>query len=164
MFVESAENIIRQVLNMHWSDYLDIIIVAYLIYRGMNMIRSTSAMRIAKVIGVLLVVTWLVKTMELYTMTFILDQVVQVGLIALVILFQPELRRMLDQLGNMNLKSLLGAKENVNYMDGVISQTVQACEVMSREKIGALIVFSRQQALDEYFKTGTVIDGRASSS
>ena len=147
---------------MHWSDYLDIILVAYLIYRGMNMLRSTSAVRIAKAIGAMMVITWVVELADLYTLSFILNQFLQVGLVALVVLFQPELRRMLDQLGNMNLKSLLGARENVDQMDAVISQTVLACEVMSRDRIGALIVFAREQRLEEYFKTGTVIDGRVS--
>lgn len=162
VFAEGVQNIVKQLLNMHWSDYLDIILVAYLIYRGMNMLRSTSAVRIAKAIGAMMVITWVVELADLYTLSFILNQFLQVGLVALVVLFQPELRRMLDQLGNMNLKSLLGARENVDQMDAVISQTVLACEVMSRDRIGALIVFARQQRLEEYFKTGTVIDGRVS--
>ena len=162
MFVESIQNILKQLANMNLSDYIDIILVAYLIYRVMAMIRSTAAMRIAKVIAALLVVSWIAEVADLYTISFLLDQFLAVGLIALVVLFQPELRRMMDQLGNMNLKSLLGARETVDYMDAVISQTVQACEVMSREKIGALIVFARQQRLDEYFKTGTIIDGKVS--
>ena len=162
MFAESAQNLIKQLQNMHWSDYLDIILVAYLLYLAMTMIRSTSAVRIAKVVIAVLVITWVTELLNLYTLTFILDQVVQVGMIALVVLFQPELRRMMDQLGNMNLKSLLGTKQNTNEMDAVITQTVQACEVMSREKIGALIVFARQHRLEEYFKTGTIIDGKVS--
>ena len=162
MFAESAQNLLKQIADMRFSDYLDIIIVAYLIYRGMNLIRSTSSVRIAKVVGVILVISWAVEVLELYTISFLLDQVIQVGMVALVVLFQPELRRMLDQLGNMNFKNLLGGRQEVAEMDTVISQTVQACEVMSREKIGALIVFARHQRLDEFFKTGTDIGGKVS--
>ncbi|MBP3660450.1 MAG: diadenylate cyclase, partial [Oscillospiraceae bacterium] len=86
-----------------------------------------------------------------------------VGLLALVILFQPELRRMMDHLGNsVSLRRFLGVEKKLEEMDVVISQTVKACEIMGREKVGALIVFARTQQLDEYFKTGTIIDGRVS--
>ena len=162
VFAENLQNIIKQVTSMKISDYLDILIVAYLIYRGMLLVRSTSTARIAKVIGAVLVVSWITEIAHLNTLSFLMGQVLQVGLIALVVLFQPELRRMMEHIGNFNIKSLFGGSTVVNEMDAVISQTVQACEVMSREKVGALIVFARQQRLDEYFKTGTPIDGRVS--
>ena len=148
---------------MHLSDVLDILIVAYLIYRGLLLIRSTSTARIAKVIAAVLVVSWITEIARLKTLSFLLGQVLQIGLIALVVLFQPELRRMMEHIGTFNIKSLWGVGNgSVNEMDQVIAQTVQACEVMSREKVGALIVFARQQRLDEFFKTGTAIDGRVS--
>ena len=162
MIAESFQNLLKQLADMRWSDYIDIILVAYLIYRVMTMIRSTAAMRIAKVVVAVLVISWVTELMDLYTLNFLLDQFVAVGFVALVVLFQPELRRMMDQLGNMNLKVLLGAKETVHEVDTLIAQTVRACEVMSRERIGALIVFARQQRLDEYFLTGTLINGRVS--
>ena len=160
--MEAIQNFIALVANMHLTDYLDIALVAYLVYLIMQQIRSTSTMRIAKVIVAALAITWITGQMQLYTLNFILNQMLTVGLIALVVLFQPELRRMLDHLGSVNLKTLFGTQEAASEMENVITQTVQACEVMSREKIGALIVFAKQQRLDEYFKTGTVIDGRVS--
>lgn len=78
------------------------------------------------------------------------------------VLFQPELRRMLDHLGNVKISNLFGSGKPMQEMEHVIAQTVMACEVMSREKVGALIVFCRDQRLDEYFKTGTQIDGQVS--
>ena len=162
MFAENLQNIIKQVANMSLTDVLDILIVAYLIYRGMLLVRSTSTARIAKVIAAVLVISWITEIAHLNTLSFLLGQVLQVGLIALVVLFQPELRRMMEHIGNFNLKSLWGGNGTTNEMDTIISQTVQACEVMSREKVGALIVFARQQRLDEYFKTGTAIDGKVS--
>ena len=156
------ENFFTQLTRMQWSDYLDIIVVAYLIYRFLPMIRSSGAMRVAKTVGALLVITWLTDVLNLHTLNFLLEQVMAVGLIAVVVLFQPELRRMLDHLGSVKLKSFLGVSKPVQEMDPIISQTVMACEVMSRERVGALIVFTRDNPLDEYVKTGTAIDGQVS--
>lgn len=69
---------------------------------------------------------------------------------------------MLDHLGSVKLTSLFGVSKPVQEMDAVITQTVRACEAMGREKVGALIVFAREQRLEEYFKTGTQIDGQVS--
>lgn len=92
-----------------------------------------------------------------------MKQFLSVGLLALVILFQPELRRMLDHLGSVKLTSIFGVSKPVQQeMDAVITQTVRACEAMGREKVGALIAFAREQRLEEYFKTGTQIDGQVS--
>ena len=156
------ENFFTQLTRMQWSDYLDIIVVAYLIYRFLPMIRSSGAMRVAKTVGALLVITWLTELLNLHTLNFLLDQVLAIGLIAVVVLFQPELRRMLDHLGSVKLKSFLGVEKPAQEMDPIIGQTVMACEVMSRERVGALIVFARDNPLDEYFKTGTQIDGQVS--
>ena len=157
------ESFVQQLARMQWSDYLDIILVAYLIYRILPLIRSTSTARIAKAVVAVIVVAWLTDILELHTMSFILSQFLAVGLLALVVLFQPELRRMLDHLGSVKIKSiLLPNNKPVQEMDVAIAQTVMACEVMSREKVGALIVFARQNQLEEQFKTGTRIDGQVS--
>ena len=157
--MESLQDVFRQLTNMVWSDYLDIILVAYLIYRILGMIRTTTTMRIAKAIMVILVMSFITDVMNLYTLNFLINQVMAIGLVTLVVLFQPELRRMLDHLGSTSLKGLLSRKEQVQEMDNVIRQTVMACDVMSKQKIGALMVFARTQPLDEYFKTGTIVDG-----
>ena len=69
---------------------------------------------------------------------------------------------MLDHIGSVKLRNLLGTNKAGQELDPIISQTVQACEVMSRERVGALIVFAREARLEEYFKTGTRIDGQVS--
>ena len=84
------------------------------------------------------------------------------GLIALVVLFQPELRRAVEKVGGASLKELISPRERSKEINDVIAQTVMACEAMAREKVGALMVFERASRLDEYFKTGTLIDGRVS--
>ncbi len=160
--MEYVQNFLKQLINMVWSDYLDIILVAVLFYQGMKLIRTTMASRVLKVVGAVILISWITDAWNLHTMNFLLNQVLQVGVIALVILFQPELRRMIDHLSGVSLRRLFSPQQRGEPIDAVISQTVLACEAMSRDKIGALMVFQRQQPLDDYFKTGTVIDGQVS--
>lgn len=160
--MDGFQNLLQQLGKMQWSDYVDIILVAFLIYKLLPLIKTPNTMRIARAVAVVIIVTWLAGEMKLYTISWILNQVLAVGFLAVVILFQPELRRMLDRIGSMKLGNLLGASKSGQEIDPVISQTVQACEVMSRERVGALIVFAREGRLEEYFKTGTRIDGRVS--
>ncbi len=152
----------QQLVNMQWSDYLDILIVAFLIYRLIPFLRSTGTMRIAGIVVVVVIVAWITTELNMHTLSFILNQLLTVGLLALVVLFQPELRRMLEHLSQVKFKRLLGVDKPEQEMVPVIAQTVRACEVMSRERIGALIVFARTNRLEEYFKTGTMIDGQVS--
>jgi len=160
--MEEVQNLLQHLTRMQLSDYLDIIVVAFLIYKLLPMLRTPSIMRIARTVLAIVVIAWITDLAELYTISFILNQFLAVGLLAFVILFQPELRRMLDHLGNVKLRNFFGSSKPVQEMDAVITQTVMACEIMSREKIGALIVFAREQRLEEYFKTGSQIDGQVS--
>ena len=152
----------QQILRMQWSDYLDIIVVAFLVYKLLPLLRTPHIMRIAKTVIALLLVAWLTGVAKLYTVNWLLNQFLAVGLLAFIVLFQPELRRMLDHLGNVKLSNLFSTSRPVQEMEAVITQTVRACEAMSREKVGALIVFARDQRLDEYAKTGTTIDAQVS--
>lgn len=160
--MNTIETLFQQLAKMQWSDYLDIAIVAYLVYRLFPLVRDTGTKQIAKAIVAILLVAWLTDLMNLYTLSFILEQFLQIGLIALVVLFQPELRRMLDHLGNMKFHKFFGVEKTGPEMAPIVAQTVAACEVLSRERVGALIVFARDNRLDEYIKTGTKIDGQVS--
>ncbi len=153
---------LQQLGSMQWTDYLDIFCVALVCYLLLPMLRNTGAGRIASVIVALFVATFLTDALDLHTMNWLLQQVTAVGLVAVVVLFQPEIRRMLDHIGNVRLDKLFGIEADRQEMGPVIAQTVKACEVMSRERVGALIVFARDMPLDEYFKTGTVIDAQVS--
>lgn len=155
-------NIIQQVLKMQWSDYLDILVVAFLIYKLLPLLRTPHIMRLARTVIALVAISWITNVAKLYTINWILNQFLAVGLLAFVVLFQPELRRMLDHLGNVKITRFFSMSRPVQEMDAVITQTVRACEAMSREKVGALIVFARDQRLEEYFKTGTSIDAQVS--
>ena len=160
--MEQMQNMWQQLGRMQWTDFVDIAIVAFLIYCIMPLIKTPSTMRIARAVLAVVVIAWLTEVLHLYTLSFILNQFLAVGLLALVILFQPELRRMLDRLGSVRLRGLLGISKPAQELDAVISQTVMACEIMSKERVGALIVFARETPIDEYFKSGTQIDGQVS--
>ena len=160
--METLKGFFQQWAGMQWSDMLDIAIVAFLLYKLLPLFRKTGIMRVTFTVVGIIVVAWLTDYLHLYTVNFILSQFVQIGLIALVVLFQPELRRMLDHIGRVKLKNLFASDKANTQMGPLITQTVLACDVMSREKIGALIVFARDNRLDEQMKTGTAIDGQIS--
>lgn len=152
----------ENVPRMEFWDVIDILFVAFLIYKLLPIFRSTGTARIALVVSVVVVFSGLTDLLEMHVTNFILTQVLAVGLIAVVVLYQPELRRVLDHMTNIKLKSFLGLKKQEQEMEHVIRQTVHACQAMSEEKVGALIVFARDSHLDEYFKTGTLIDAQVS--
>ena len=160
--MEYLQSLWSHLLSIQIVDALDIIIVAFLIYKIIPVFKATNTARIAKVVVIILAIAWLTGVAKLHTLNFVLNQFLSIGLLALVILFQPELRRMLDHLSGVKLKKFLGSQKPEQEMIPVISQTVAACEAMSKARIGALIVFARDSVLEEYFKTGTVIDGRVS--
>ena len=144
-------------------DIIDILVVAFIIYGIITMIQTTGAARIAKSIVIILTLTVLTQLLNMYLMNYLLDKILEIGLIALVIMFQPELRRMLEKLGGKSFREVLSMKEEQREIDRVISQTVLACETMSRERTGVLIVFERDTSLMDYQKSGTVIDAQVSS-
>ncbi|MBQ9148683.1 MAG: diadenylate cyclase CdaA [Oscillospiraceae bacterium] len=157
--MDSIQSVIQQIAKMEWRDFVDIALVAFLIYKLLPLIRNQNTMRIARAVVGVIIVAWLTDVLKLHALSFILSQFLTIGLLALVILFQPELRRMLDHLGSVKFTSFLGPVKPKQEIDPIISQTVLACEVMSRERVGALIVFAREHRLEEQLRTGTRIDG-----
>lgn len=145
-------------------DIIDILVVAFIIYGIITMIQTTGAARIAKSIVIILVLTVVTQLLNMYLMNYLLDKILEIGLIALVIMFQPELRRMLEKLGGKSVREVLSMKkEEQRDIDRVIAQTVSACETMSKERTGVLIVFERDTSLIDYQKSGTVVDAQVSS-
>lgn len=142
------------------TDILDILIVAFLIYNVVNMVHSTSTARVAKAIVALLLATWITGVLQMEMLHFGLNKILELGVIALVIMFQPELRRALERFGGKSVKELLGGKSPRGEMEEAILATVSACEIMSKERVGVLLIFERETSLEEYFKTGTILDAR----
>lgn len=154
------QELIQHVTNMKLTDAIDILLIAFLIYKVFPLLRSSGAARIAKAVVFVVIASWVTDWLDMYAIHFLLEQVMTVGLLALVIVFQPELRRILGHIGNVKLSKLFSGEHKAQEMEAVIVQTVMACEQLSREKIGALIVFSRDNPLDEYIKSGTIIDAK----
>ncbi len=155
-------SLLEQLPGVQFTDILDILIVAFLIYKLLPIFRSTGTSRIAWIVLAVIVISWLTEILQLHTLNFILSQLLAVGLVAVVVLFQPELRRMLDHVSHIKFKNFLGLERPEQEMIPIITHTVKACEIMGREKVGALIVFARHSRLDEHIKTGTVINGNVS--
>ncbi len=151
-----------QLTHMQWSDYLDILVVAFLIYKVLPLFRSAGTLQILKGIVAVILIAWFTDILNMHAMHYMLEQVMTVGLLALVILFAPELRRILDHLGNMKITKFFTSDRSEQDLSAVIEQTVTACEQLSKEKVGALIVFARDNPLEEYRKTGIKVDAQVS--
>lgn len=141
------------------NDIVDILIVAYLIYRIIGLIRKTSSYNLAKGLALVLLCLWLSGILKLTMINYILKKTVEIGLIALVIIFQPELRKLLAKMGSSSFSAIFsGRTQNIPETEAVINQTVLACEQMSATKTGALIIFEKGFSLNDIVTTGTVID------
>ena len=146
------------VSTIRFSDIVDILIVAYLIYNVIMLIRKTNSYRLAQGILLILIALWLSGVLKLTMFNRILQKTVELGLIALVIIFQPELRRLLERMGSKALPRFGAKPLETLGMDNVISQTIAACTQLSATKTGALIVFERSVTLDEQMRSGTIIN------
>lgn len=144
-------------------DLIDIAIVSYVFYRGILLIRGTRAVQLLKGIIVLLIVTGLARLFHLQALSWLLSQVLTVGLLAIPIVFQPELRRALEQLGRSNLFNINFNWQGTGDPQKVIKELVAAATVFSKNRIGALIVIERDTGLNEYAETGIAIGGLLSS-
>ncbi len=159
---EIALNISKYVSTATVWDAVDILIVTFIVFMVLRLLRNTNAMQVLRGLLVLLVLTGLAGMLHLYSLNFLMTSALQVGLIALIILFQPELRRGLEQMGSTRISGLFG-RENTGSMDYVILQTVDACKALSWAKQGALIVFERRAQLGDIVKTGTLLDAVVTS-
>lgn len=153
---------VLQISSMEIMDFVDILVVAFLLYKLLPLFRSSGTLRIARALVVVFVGAWFTRVFHMYTINYILEAVMEVGVIAIVVLFQPEIRRILDHLGSVSITKLLKTDQNRQDMEIVINQTILACSRMSKERVGALIVFARDNPLEEHVKKGTIVDGQYS--
>nr|WP_243154093.1 diadenylate cyclase CdaA [Pseudoflavonifractor sp. 60] len=153
-------------LQIQLTDILDIAILSFVIYKLMWMLRKTSSGRLMWGVLILMTVMFLSSdnVLSLTATSFVLDKLVQWGIVVLVILFQPEIRRFLERMGSGRLGMVFAAnKEPGQDMETAIIQTTEAYTDLSRDKVGALMVFERQNLLDDVIKTGTELDCSVSS-
>ncbi len=142
---------------------IDVLVVAYIIYKMLGLLRETRAEQIVKGVIVLLILIKVSEWIGLYTLKWILDQVIPIFAFALIVLFQPELRKGLEKLGTVSVlnKSLTDSRGNT--LNVLVKEITDAVASLSRQKIGALMVIERQIGLNDIVETGTRIEGEVSS-
>jgi len=147
------------------SDLIDIAVMSFVIYKLMWMVRKSSSGRVLRGVLFFLLVVLLCSELNLYATSFLLSRALEWGVVMLVVLFQPELRRFLERMGSgLGLSDMFGQHTNpVHEIDQSIAETVDAYTTMSRNKVGALMVFERKDLLDDVIKTGTTLDCAISS-
>ena len=160
---ESLNGVLIYFTMIKITDVVDILIVAFLIYKLYTLLRSSSAWQVVKGIILFLFITVISNLLNLHVINFILGNTMQLGVLALIIMFQPELRKMLEQLGRSRLPNLYSREFSGHETEQVILQTVDACTFFSKTHTGALIVFEREHLVNDVVKTGTIIDSNVSS-
>ncbi len=150
-------------INVRIRDIIDMAIVAFAFYKAYTLIKETRAEQLVKGIVVLLVATKASEWLKLYTTNWILEKTMTVGVIALLIVFQPELRRGLEYIGRSKFLSKSFIEIEEENISEIIEELIEAAASLSRQKIGALIVFEKDTGLNEVIETGTDINGKVSS-
>lgn len=146
-------------------DVVDILVIALLTYRLILLVQKTNSSRILKGVALVLVALWL-SSGRLRALNYLIGHIVDIGILALLILFQPEIRRVLESMGSSRFSFLkLFARPQLDRqtLERAIEQTVSACGEMSKTRTGALIVFERDIQLDEHVRSGTTLDAEISS-
>lgn len=163
-FTDIISNAINYIKTITVADVIDILIVAFIIYQFLRLLHRTSTMRVTRGIVVFLMALWLSGLLRLTMINYLLQRAVELGLIALLIIFQPEMRRFLEKVGSRSwLSRLVGTDQHSLHMEGAITQTALACADMSRTMTGALIIFARDNQLNDPVSTGTLLDAEVTS-
>lgn len=150
------------------SDLLDILLVAIVIYEGIKLLRGSRTFQLVKGIAFLAVIYILVKVCQMEASEYLLSVLFENGLIILVVLFSPELRKILEKFGKQSLKgiSIFNFKNSVDYektINATVNDFCKASADMSESKTGALVVFERGDSLQEIAETGTIVDAKSST-
>ena len=151
-----------------FSDLLDILLVAIVIYEGIKLMRGSRTFQLVKGIAFLGVLYLLVKVCQMEASEYLLSVLFENGLIILVVLFSPELRKILERFGKQSIKgiSIFNFRNSEDYakkVSGTVNDFCKASVDMSESKTGALVVFERDDSLQEIIDTGTVIDAQSSA-
>lgn len=152
---------------VQWSDILDIVIMTFLIYKAIKLFRETRAIQILKGVAFLVFVFFVSGWLELRTLNFFLKNTLEIGLFAIIVLFQPELKRALERLGGRRIKKFFGLRSAVDENEVATANMIDSIsEVTGRfkaSKTGALIVIERTTKIGDIIATGTRIDADVSS-
>lgn len=151
-----------------WTDIIEIVIIAFVIYNVMVWIKNTKAWVLLKGIIIVVIFALIAYILNLKTILWIAGKTISVGIIALVIIFQPELRRALEQLGRKKILFGLfrfndGREKGERFSSKTAEEIVRACFDMGAAYTGALIVIEQDMVLEKYEKTGITVDGLVTS-
>lgn len=154
--------------NVTVTDVVEIIIIAFLLYHILVWFKTTRAWTLFKGILVILTFILIAAIFQMNTILWIADKTINVGIIALLVIFQPEMRRALEQLGRKKFISALfsfdsGRNVEEIYSERTVNDLVKACYEMAKVKTGALIVLEKEVSLNEYERTGITLDSVLSS-
>lgn len=166
-FQDIKDSLFSVVKTMGVVDFIDILLLTYIVYLLLKLIRETRAGQLMKGIVLLVIAYVVAKYVELKSITYIIKQALDVGLIALLILFQPELRRALEKVGRTKMGlNILGFGETKSDLETKWNSAIQAicdsCVELSATCTGALIVVERQVRLGEQIETGTILNAKPS--
>ncbi len=152
------------------QDAVDILVMAFLIYHLIALVRETRAGQLIKGVFAILFLYFIAYVLELYTLRTLMEIIIRYGALVLLVLFQPELRKVLEQVGRTSLSNLVFFTPNMNaaeyerkQMIKTINAICDSCAILSRERIGALIVLERETKLGDIISTGTIIDSQPSA-
>lgn len=146
-----------------WRSVVDIVIVTAVLYQFFMLIRGTRAVQLINGLVVLIIVSYLADRFRLTTINWLLKQVWSMLLVALPVVFQPELRRALEQLGRGKFFARHPSTLGSEALNRVIEEMVRCTQVLSKNRIGALVVIERETGVQDYVETGIKIDGVVSS-
>ncbi len=149
--------IIDNIKMVRIRDIIDIAIVSYALYKGIKLIKETRAAQLIKGVVILIVFTQLSGWMQLNSTNYILSNTMQVGVFALLVVFQPELRRMLEKVGTSSFGSFFSQDYDT---ENITPHICEAVEYMSSQKIGALILLERNTKLGDIMTSGTVLNAK----
>lgn len=153
----------RYLLTIKITDLLDIAIMVFIFYQILKLVQSTKAASLLKGLFIFFAALMLSYVFRLNGIYFIMSRMMNLGVIVLIILFQPEIRRLLEQVGSRRFMNFFTHTDAESVMDRAIRQTVLACTDMAQSRTGALIVFEREILLDDMVRSGTVLDAAVSS-
>ena len=140
------------------SDVIDIAVVSFLIYQVVKLVRETSSARIIRGVIVLIGAMWISNILQLTMVNYLFQTVLTWGILVIAIVFQPELRRVLERVGKSKLSSLMLRNDTIPVEENAILEIVHACSEMSWSRTGALIIFERKESLEDVIRTGTVVN------
>lgn len=159
---ETVRDIFDQVINVLSSlgqtitvwDILDVLIITFLIYKVLSILKRTSASSVIQGLAIILIVAWFANVFEMNILSYFLRQILQLGIVVIVVLFQPEIRKFFERIGTTRLSTFFRTRRKYDVIEAVIEQVVLSCVSMSGTKTGALIVFERKVGLNDYAITG----------